>query len=204
MVGLLRVFGKSTPRVSAAYRTKSAKLAMSLIITMACVHKSEILHNDISPSNILFHFPPDHLDRIYIGVCGWGMATRFIKEVPLVYDYPTKEKMDKNEKEHFWMALELFYVYGPCNFETSLERIQRKHLYTKEANAYSVGKVALRIWGDKWDKDLFKIADGASISLSKLSALTKRFKEEVFISKCSKHLYILSLQNGIARLLLRL
>jgi serine/threonine protein kinase len=38
-----------------AYRTKAAKLAMSLIITMARVHKSKILHNDISPSNILLH-----------------------------------------------------------------------------------------------------------------------------------------------------
>jgi serine/threonine protein kinase len=52
-----------------AYDTKATKLAMSLIITMARVHKSKILHNDISPSNILLHFPPDHVDRVYIGVC---------------------------------------------------------------------------------------------------------------------------------------
>jgi hypothetical protein len=33
--------------------------------------------------------------------------------------------------------------------------------------------VALCIWDDEWDKDLFKTADGASIFLSKLNALTK-------------------------------
>jgi serine/threonine protein kinase len=68
-----------------AYRTKAAKLAISLINTMARVHKSKILHNDIFPSNILLHFPLEHVDRVYIGVCDWGMATRFIEDEPLVY-----------------------------------------------------------------------------------------------------------------------
>jgi serine/threonine protein kinase len=101
-----------------AYRTKSAKLTMSLIMTMARVHKSKILHNVISPSNILLHFPPDHVDRVYIGVCDWGMETRFIEKVSSMYGYPTKEEMEKNKKEHFWVALELFYVYGLHNSET--------------------------------------------------------------------------------------
>jgi serine/threonine protein kinase len=106
-----------------AYRTKAAKLAMSLIITMACVYKSKILHKDISPSNILLHFPPDHVDRIYIGVCDWGMTTRFIEKVPLVYGYPTKAEMEKNKKERYWVAPELFYVYGPADSETSVEHV---------------------------------------------------------------------------------
>jgi serine/threonine protein kinase len=52
-----------------AYCTKVAKLAMSLIMTIARIHKSKILHNNISLSNILLHFPPDHINRVYIGVC---------------------------------------------------------------------------------------------------------------------------------------
>jgi serine/threonine protein kinase len=47
-----------------AFCTKRAKLAMSLIMTMVSVHKKKIFHNDISPSNILLHFPPDHVDRV--------------------------------------------------------------------------------------------------------------------------------------------
>jgi hypothetical protein len=75
---------------------------------MARVHKSKILYNDISPSNILFYFCPNHVDRVYIGVCDWSMATRFIEEVPSVYAYPTKEEMERNKKEHFWVAPKLF------------------------------------------------------------------------------------------------
>ena len=84
-----------------AYCTKAAKLAISLIITMAHVQKSKILHNDIFPSNILFHFLPDHIDRVYSGVCDYSMATCFIEEVSLVYGYPTKAEMEKNKKEHY-------------------------------------------------------------------------------------------------------
>jgi serine/threonine protein kinase len=138
-----------------AYRTKYVKLALSLIMTMAYIHKSKILNNDISPSNILLHFPPDHVDRVYIGVCDWGMVIRLIEDNLSMYGYPTKDEMEKNKKEHFWVALELFYIYGPPNFETSLERVQRMHLYTKEADAYLVGKVAQCIWHEEWDKDLF-------------------------------------------------
>jgi serine/threonine protein kinase len=146
-----------------AFRTKRAKLTMSLIMTMARVHKKKILYNDISPSNILLHFPPDHVDRVYIGACDWGMATRTIEDVPSVYSYSTKDEMERNKKERPWVALELFYVYGPPNSETSLERVQRRHLYTKEADVYSVGKVAQLIWEEEWDKELFKSAVGASI-----------------------------------------
>jgi serine/threonine protein kinase len=107
-----------------AYRTKVAKLAMSLIITMARVHKSKILYNDISPSNILLHFPLDHVDRVYIGVCDWGMATRFIEDELSVYGYPTKAEMEKNKKERYWVAPELFYVYGLANSKIAIERVQ--------------------------------------------------------------------------------
>jgi serine/threonine protein kinase len=90
-----------------------------LIITMARVHKSKILHNDISPSNILLHFPPDHVDRVYIGVCDWDMATRFIEDEHSMYGYPTKAEMEKNKKERYWVAPELFSVYGPPNSKTA-------------------------------------------------------------------------------------
>jgi hypothetical protein len=143
------------------------------------------------PSNILFHFPPDHVDRVYIGVCDWGMATRFIEEVPSVYGYPTKAEMEKNKKERYWVVPELFYVYSPTNSETAIECVQRKHLYMKESNAYSVGKLALRIWNDKWDPYLFKTVECGSIFLSKLIALIKRrSNKEAFISACSRHLII--------------
>ena len=52
-----------------AFRYKHTKLALSLIIIMDDVHEGKILHNDISLSNILLHFLPDYMDRVYIGIC---------------------------------------------------------------------------------------------------------------------------------------
>jgi serine/threonine protein kinase len=157
-----------------AYRMMATKLAMSLIITMARIHKSKILHNDISTLNILLHFPPDHVDRVYIGVCDWDMAIRFIEDEPSVYGYPTKAEMEKNKKERYWVAPELFYVYSLANSETTIERVQWKHLYTPQSDAYLVGKQALSIWNDEWDRHLFKTTECGSIFLSKLTALTNK------------------------------
>jgi hypothetical protein len=72
------------------------------------------------------------------------------------------------------VAPELFYIYGPPNSETSLERVQRRHLYTKEADAYLVGKVAQLIWSDKWNKDLFKGPASVSIFLYELYQLINK------------------------------
>jgi serine/threonine protein kinase len=127
-----------------AYHTKRAKLALSLIMTMARVHKSKILHNDISPSNILLHFLLDHVDRVYIGVCDWGMATCIIEVVHLVYGYPTKDEIQRNKKECFWVALELFYVYGPPNLRHHWSMyigdicIQRKRMHTRLGRWHNV------------------------------------------------------------------
>jgi hypothetical protein len=55
--------------------SKLAKLALSLIKIMDGVHKGRILYNNISLSNILFHFPRNHVDRVYLGMCGWSLAS---------------------------------------------------------------------------------------------------------------------------------
>jgi hypothetical protein len=52
------------------------------------------------------------------------------------------------------VALELFYVFGPEGSRNSLEVMQKKHLYTKAADAYSVGVLASLIWKEEWDRTL--------------------------------------------------
>jgi hypothetical protein len=52
------------------------------------------------------------------------------------------------------MAPELFYVFRPEGSRNSLEVMQKKHLYTKAANAYSVGVLASLIWKEEWDRTL--------------------------------------------------
>jgi hypothetical protein len=53
------------------------------------------------------------------------------------------------------MAPKLFYIYGPPNSKTSLESVQRRHIYTKEADVDLIEKMAKYIWKEEWDKDLF-------------------------------------------------
>jgi hypothetical protein len=96
------------------------------------------------------------------------MATYIVEDIPLVYGYPTKDEMERN-KERFWVATKLYYIYGPLNSKTSLEHVQRRHLYTK--GMYPVGKMAQCIWHEEFDKDLFTGGVGASIFLLKLHVL---------------------------------
>jgi serine/threonine protein kinase len=82
-----------------AFLFKHAKLALSLIMIIDCVHKGKIIHIDISPSNILFYFCPNHVDRVYIGVCDWGLASRTIEDTSLLYCFLTRAKMERNKRE---------------------------------------------------------------------------------------------------------
>jgi hypothetical protein len=52
-----------------AYRKNRVKLVLSLLTIMGKCHAENILHNDLSPSNIMLHFPPEKSENVYIGVC---------------------------------------------------------------------------------------------------------------------------------------
>jgi serine/threonine protein kinase len=117
-------------------------------------HAQNILYNDLSPSNIMLHFPPGKPENVYIGVCDWGMASRVKKKKESLYGYQKKEEMVANIAQRKHVAPELFYVFGPKGSQTSLEVMQKKHLYTKAADAYSVGVLASLIWKEEWDRTL--------------------------------------------------
>ena len=51
--------------------------------------------------------------------------------------------MQRRLRQH--VASELFYVFGPRESETSLERQKKKHVYTKGGDAYAAGKLASMI-----------------------------------------------------------
>jgi hypothetical protein len=42
---------------------------------MAAVSIEDVLHNDLSPNNVLLHFPINDDNVVNIGVCDWGLAT---------------------------------------------------------------------------------------------------------------------------------
>jgi serine/threonine protein kinase len=154
-----------------AFWLKRVKLALSLIMIMYHVHRGKVIHNNISPSNILLHFLPDHADRVYIEMCDWGLASCIVEDVLSMYGFPITVGMEKNKRMRYWEAPKLFYINGPPNSETSLERVQRRHIYTLEVDAYSVGKVAKCIWEEEWDKDLFCNGPSMNIFYTKLKPI---------------------------------
>jgi hypothetical protein len=84
-----------------AFRSKCAKLALSLIIIMDCVHKGKILHNNISLSNILLHFPLDHVVESTLE-CAIGALQAIA--IPSMYGFSTIAKMERNKRVRHWVA----------------------------------------------------------------------------------------------------
>jgi serine/threonine protein kinase len=72
-----------------------------------------ILHNDLSPSNIMLHFPLEKLENVYIGVCDLGMASRVKEKKSSFYGYQMKAEMEANIAQRKQVVPELFYVFKP-------------------------------------------------------------------------------------------
>jgi hypothetical protein len=72
-----------------AFHLKRAKLALSLVMIIGHVHKDKIVHNNIFLFNVLLHFPPDHVDRVYIKAYNWGLSSCIGKDSPLIYGFLT-------------------------------------------------------------------------------------------------------------------
>jgi hypothetical protein len=99
------------------------------------------------------------------------MANRVEVEKSSLYGYQTKAEMEANIAERKHLAPELFYVFGPKGSRNSLEVMQKKHLNSKAANAYSIGVLASQIWKEEWDRELLPdemIFDGFELKLKGL------------------------------------
>ena len=140
-----------------AFRKNRAMLAWALIYVMDLVHKAKIIHNDLTPSNILLHFPPHQVEKAYIGVCDWGMASRIVENKASFYGFQNESDCQRMRDAKRGVAPQLFFVYGPPNDEErNLERMKRTHPYTRESDAFSVGFLAKMIWKGEDCKELFK------------------------------------------------
>jgi hypothetical protein len=70
------------------YRKKHAYLAWALMNIMAALSVEDVLHNDLSPNNVLLHFPINDDNVVNIGVCDWGLATWTGEVAPSLYGKP--------------------------------------------------------------------------------------------------------------------
>ena len=155
------------------YQKIRAKLALSLLIIVEKCHAHGIIqHNDLSPSNILLHFPPMDKTKIFLDVCDWGMACCISEEVASNYGYKSEEEMAMQQRQRQHVAPELFYVFGPHRSEMSLERQKKKHVYTKGGDAYAIGKLASMIWREEPDNEMLPASEQVAAFRYKLGQLT--------------------------------
>ena len=63
----------------ATYRNHRVDLALLLIRIVGAYLDAKYIHNDISPSNVMFHFDKRKADTVYIGICDWGISSRVVE-----------------------------------------------------------------------------------------------------------------------------
>jgi serine/threonine protein kinase len=131
-----------------------------LLHIMDEVHKSHNLHNDISPDNILLHFPEEE-SKVYIGVCDWGLVTKSTEPMKSFYTFRNKKSKDEKMEGRWWVDPTIVYVY---NLHADAQVIP---LLSRASEEYAVAKIAARIFGSHMSEDYYnrqKDSEGYSIS----------------------------------------
>ena len=136
------------------FRKKHHELAWTFLNTMNNVHHCHTLHNDMSPDNILLHFLPDSNDKVYIGVCDWAMAGNFNDLKESLYIHESEEAKARMLRQRWWIALELSYVLLQPGSSRD-PNYERRPSFTPKSEAYAVGQIAYRIYGDNLSPEYF-------------------------------------------------
>lgn len=138
------------------YRKKRAHLAWALMNIMAAVSVQDVLHNDLSPNNVLLHFPDNDDDAIYIGVCDWGLATWTGEVAPSLYGKPNDTELTEAKRKYNWVAPELFHLTGATGSATSPRRASRAHVCTALTDSFTTGLLAKKIYMHDTTSELFQ------------------------------------------------
>jgi len=77
---------------------------------MNAVHVGGHLHNDLSPNNIMFHFPEDK-SKVYIGVCDWGMTTISREPMKSLYLFTLAKDMKDTLRKRWWVDPSIVYLH---------------------------------------------------------------------------------------------
>jgi len=77
---------------------------------MDAVHVGGNLHNDLSPDNIMFHFPKDE-SKVYIGVCNWSMTTISKEPMKSLYTFTSAKDMEDALRKRWWVDPSIAYLH---------------------------------------------------------------------------------------------
>jgi len=92
------------------FRKKRTELAWALLHIMPAVHDARHFLNDISPNNIMLHFPIDE-SRVYIGVHDWDMTTLGIKSPKSLYVFTSTGEKNEALARRWWVSPAIAYVH---------------------------------------------------------------------------------------------
>ena len=161
-------------RKIAAFRKQQAWLAWAFMNIIDVLHKSGVLHNDLSPSNILLHFPPELPEDVYIGVCDWGMAS-WSGEEPLSLNWARDEAdLQAKKTARWWIAPEMWYMLPQEVDGVVVSPGTKQTKNTMKSEAYATGKLTRYIYNDASSSTLFKGCDTTRVMLNRvLDGLTK-------------------------------
>jgi Protein kinase domain len=129
-----------------AYRRKRTELAWALICIVDAVQQCSVLHNDITPENIMLHFPNDDGRTVWIGLCDWGMGSRINEETPSLYQFNCPRKLKATQAKRWWVAPELMYFTGETGTSSSPSRMVRPPCVSIHTDGFSIGKLAMKVW----------------------------------------------------------
>ena len=107
----------------------------------------------------------------WVSVIG-GMACRVSEEAASIYSYRSEKEMAMHCRLRQHVTPELFYVFGPRESKTSLERQKKKHVYTKGSDAYAAGKLASMIWQEEPNNKMLQTSKHVAAFRYKLGQLT--------------------------------
>jgi hypothetical protein len=130
------------------FRKKRHELAWTFLNTMNNVHHCHTLHNDMSPDNVLLHFPPNSANKVYIDICDWAMVGNFndLKESLYIHESQEARTGVRVMQHRWWVVPELNYVLPPPG-STRDPDFKRQPKFTLKSETYAVGRIAHSIYG---------------------------------------------------------
>lgn len=123
------------------FRAKRTELAWAFLHIMNAVHSAGHLHNDISPDNIMFHFPEDE-SKVYIGVADWGMTTVSNASVKSLYTFTSVAERKEALTRRWWVDPNIAYLHTK---DADVENIPT---LSKTSEEFAIGKLAQAINGN--------------------------------------------------------
>ena len=117
---------------------------------MNAVHNGGYLHNDLSPDNIMFHFPEDE-SKVYIGICDWGLSTLMAHPMKSLYVFTKEEEQRRTLAARWWVDPDVAYLHKRGQDVEAIPYLSRA------SEEYTVCSLARRIANKCMSEEYFQI-----------------------------------------------